>query len=391
MKQVMIVAAEASSSLFALRLLEHWKNNKADIKAFGVGSNAMEALGFERFGKAENMAVVGIAEVVEHYSLLKEVFNRLVEEARLRRPSVVVLMDYPDFNLMLAKKLHEMQIPVVYYISPQIWAWRKGRVKKIKKYCREIFVLFPFEVKFYEEQGVPVQFVGHPLLDELGPQFLNPSYRRTERQRRGIQDSDFVLGLMPGSRKSEIALHLETQLEVARKLVQEFPQVKIALLVAPTFTREQMQEKLEDVRFPYMLMQDEPFEMIHLTDMILVASGTATLQVGLMKKPMVIMYKMKWLTYLLARMIVRGVKFFGLVNLIMDKEVVPECWQHKASVENLAVLLRRYVVDPAHRLQVETELGQIESRLGSKGATGRVARALNRYLSPTASSEEKPR
>jgi lipid-A-disaccharide synthase len=125
--------------------------------------------------------------------------------------------------------------------------------------------------------------------------------------------------------------------------------------------------------------------------MILVASGTATLQVGLMKKPMVIMYKMKWLTYLLARMIVRGVKFFGLVNLIMDKEVVPECWQHKASVENLAVLLRRYVVDPAHRLQVETELGQIESRLGSKGATGRVARALNRYLSPTASSEEKPR
>lgn len=382
MKQVMIVAAEASSSLFAQRLLEHWAKFRPDLKAFGVGNNAMDALGFERLGKAEDMAVVGVAEVIEHYSHLREVFERLVAEAKKRRPSVVVLMDYPDFNMMLAKKLHALNIPVVYYISPQVWAWRKGRVKKIKKYCREIFVLFPFEAKFYEEQGVPVQFVGHPLLDELGPQFSDANYRQVERRHRGIQDSDIVLGLMPGSRKGEIARHLETQISVARNLVQEFPQVKIALLVAPTFTREQMQTAMEEVRFPYMLMQDEPFEMIHLTDMILVASGTATLQVGLMKKPMVIMYKMKWLTYILARLIVHGVKFFGLVNLIMEKEVVPECWQQKASVENLTALLRKYVVDVPYRHQVEAELGQIESRLGSKGATVRVAQALEKYFAP---------
>lgn len=386
MKQVMIVAAEASSSLFAQRLLEHWKQNKPELKAFGVGNNAMESLGFERLGKAEDMAVVGVAEVIEHYSHLKEVFNRLVAEAEKRRPSVVVLMDYPDFNMMLAKKLHALNIPVVYYISPQVWAWRKGRVKKIKKYCREIFVLFPFEVKFYEEKGVPVQFVGHPLLDELGPQFSDPAYRRTQRQRRGIQDSDFVIGLMPGSRKGEIARHMDTQLSVASHLVKEFPQVKIALLVAPTFTREEMQEKMDSARFPYMLMQDDPYEMIHLTDAILVASGTATLQVGLMKKPMVIMYKMKWLTYLLARLIVHGVKFFGLVNLIMEREVVPECWQQKASVENLTALLRKYIVDPSYRAQVEGDLAQIESRLGSRGATKRVAAALEKYFNQEATS-----
>lgn len=375
----MIVAAEASSSLFAQRLLEHWKKTEPSLKAFGVGNQAMENLGFQRFGKAEEMAVVGVAEVIEHYSHLKKIFNSLVEEAKRRRPAVVVLMDYPEFNLMLAKKLHELDIPVVYYISPQIWAWRKGRVKTIKKYCQKMFVLFPFEEKFYHTAGVPVEFVGHPLLDELDPKFENPQYRKVERNRRGIGDNDVVLGLMPGSRKSELDRHLDTQIEVARQLMQEFVNLRVVFLVAPSFSREQIQSRLENVRFNYMILQDEPFEMINLTDMILVASGTATLQVGLLKKPMVIMYKLKWMTWIVAMLIVHGVKFFGIVNLILDREVIPERLQHKANVNELVRLLRRYIVDGAHRDQVISDLGTIRSLLGSKGATERVASALKKY------------
>lgn len=215
-QSVMIVAAEASSAAFAIRLLESWKKHGRNIHAFGVGSQDMENLGFERLGKSEEMAVVGAAEIISQFRLLKSVFDRLVEEAARRRPRVVIVMDYPEFNLMLSKKLHALGIPVVYYISPQIWAWRQGRVKTIRKYCRKVFLLFPFEKKFYDAHQVSSEFVGHPVLDELDPKLFDEEHRLNSRRRCGIQDSDIVLGLMPGSRRMELKQHMAIQLEVAR-------------------------------------------------------------------------------------------------------------------------------------------------------------------------------
>lgn len=381
MDQVLIVAAEASSVTYAQRVLEMWKSQGRKIHAFGVGSQDMEDIGFERLGKSEEMAVVGAAEIIAQYSHLKGVFDSLVSEAEKRRPKVAIVMDYPEFNLMLAKKLHALGIPVVYYISPQVWAWRKGRVKTIKKYCKKVFVLFPFEVPFYEEHGVPCEFVGHPLLDELDERLLdNPEYLKTHRNQCGIRDDEIVLGLMPGSRRLELRQHFQIQLDTARILSKKYPNLKIVILTAPTFSKEQMQDYLEDFRLPYILLKDEPFRMIHLVDMMLVASGTATLQVGLLKKPMVIMYRMKWLTGVFAKLIVRGTKYFGLVNLILNKEAVPERFQREVNPENLAKLLDRFISEPEYKKQVVHDLTQLRQYLGDKGATKRVVAALDEYF-----------
>lgn len=379
-KSVMIVAAEASSALFAQRLIEHWQKQGRDLKTFGVGTESMEALGFERLGKSEEMAVVGAAEIIEAYSHLKSVFNRLLEEAEKRRPRVVIVMDYPEFNLMLSKKLHALGIPVVYYVSPQVWAWRKGRVLTIKKYCRKVLLLFPFEVPFYQSKEVPFDFVGHPILDEMDPKYLTPQYRELHRSRYGIQEHEVVVGLMPGSRRGEIRQHLEIQLEVARRMHREFPQVRVLLMVAPTLTKEYLQERIGDLKFPIMIIKDEPFEMIHLADLVLAASGTATLMVGLLEKPMVIMYKMKWLTGVFARLVVHGVKFFGIVNLILNREVVPERWQSGTEPEKLFELMARYIREPEYKAAVVKDLKSLRSHLGDLGATRRVSESLEEFL-----------
>lgn len=380
MNEVMIVAAEASSVIYAQRLLEHWRKEKKEIKAFGVGSREMEALGFERIGKAEEMAVVGAAEIVSAYSRLKIVFDNLVAAAAARRPKVVIVLDYPEFNLMLAKKMHALGIPVVYYISPQVWAWRKGRVKTIKKYCQKVFVLFPFEKPFYDEHQVPCEFVGHPILDEIDEKLFDESYRKTHRNQCGIRDDEVVLGLMPGSRNLELKQHFGIQLEVARKLAKKYQNLKILILVAPTFDKEKLEPYLENFRLPYIVMKDDPARMIHLVDFMLVASGTATLMVGLLQKPMVIMYRMKFLTGVFARLFIRGVKFFGLVNLILGREVCPERWQSEANPETLFELMDRYFQDPAYAAKVRGELAGLRQHLGDKGATQRVAASLEEYL-----------
>ncbi len=380
MNEVLIVAAEASSVIYAQRLLEYWQKTNTPIKAFGVGSKEMEKLGFERLGKAEEMAVVGAAEIISAYGRLKKVFDDLVIAAAARKPKVAIVMDYPEFNLMLAKKLHGLGIPVVYYISPQVWAWRKGRVKTIKKYCKKVFVLFPFEVPFYEEHQVPCEFVGHPILDELDEQLYAEDYRKIHRNQCGIRDDEIVLGLMPGSRNLELKQHFSIQLEVARRLAKKYSHLKILIMVAPTFEKEKLEPYLEDFRLDYMVLKDDPARMIHLADFVLVASGTATLMVGLLLKPMVIMYRMKFLTGVFARIFVRGVKFFGLVNLILGKEVCPERWQQEANPDSIFTLMDKYFQDPQYADQVRNELKGLRQHLGDKGATARVAQSLAEYF-----------
>lgn len=378
--QVMIIAAEASSAHYALKLMQHWEQQGKEIDFFGVGSDDMEKLGFERIGKSEEMAVVGAAEIIAHYSHLKAIFNNLVKAAAERRPSFVILMDYPEFNLMLAKKLHGLGIKSFYYISPQVWAWRKGRVETIKKYCEKAFLLFPFEVDFYKSRRVPYEFVGHPLLDELNPDLLDPEKIRFDRERYGVTGNEKILALMPGSRRGELNQHFDIQLKVARRLIIKHSNLRLAIFVAPTIKKEEIQNRLEDFKSPYILLQDDPNKMISLADYVLVASGTATLMVGLLQKPMVIMYKMKRSTGLFVSLFVHGVKYFGLVNLILGREVVPERKQSAANPDELFRLMDRYLTDASYTESVVQELRRIPSYLGEKGATARVAASLEKYL-----------
>ncbi len=380
MNSILMVAAEASSVIYAQRILENLKAKNIDVKAFGVGSRQMEELGFERLGKSEEMAIVGAAEIISHFGLLKSVFDGLVKAATERKPKVAIVMDYPEFNLMLSKKLHALGIPVIYYISPQVWAWRKGRVHTIKKYCEKALLLFPFEIPFYSKHAVPHEFVGHPILDELDEKLLDPQYRILHRNQCGITDQEIVLGLMPGSRRLELKQHFAIQLETARQLSHQYKNLKILIMVAPSFEKEDLYPYLEDFKLPYMMIKDEPFRMIHLCDFILATSGTATLMVGLLKKPMVIIYRMKALTAIFAKLIVRGTKYFGLVNLILQKEVAPERFQGDALPKKLVPLFQKYIDDPDYAESVRQQLGELRHHLGEKGATERVTGIIQRYL-----------
>jgi lipid-A-disaccharide synthase len=377
-KKILMIAAEASSVLYAQRLMEHWAQQGRDYEYFGIGNQDMLDLKFRCVGRAEELAVMGFVEVLRHYSDIRRVFYQILDEVKKDPPRVAVLLDYPGFNLKLAKELWALKIPVVYYISPQIWAWKKNRVHTVRQYVSKMLCIFPFEMDFYKKYDVPVEFVGHPLIDELDPELLNPNAIAAQRERMGIPKHKKILGLMPGSRLGEIERHLPVQIEVARKLYKKIPDLFIMVMVAPTIDKEYMADRLESLRIPYVLIKDEPFQMIRLTDSILAASGTATLMVGLMEKPMVIMYIMNWFTAFIGRLMIPG--FFGLVNIISQREIVPEVFQKQASPKNLCPLLERSLLDPDYRASMINDLKQLKHQLGEKGVTKKVAMAIESYL-----------
>ena len=375
--RVLVVAAEASSTLYAKRLLEHWKSVEGrEVDAFGIGSEDMVDQGFHALGRSEDLAVVGVQEVLKHFPLIRRTFHAILDEVDREPPDFALLLDYPDFNLRLAKKLKQRGVKVVYYISPQVWAWRTHRVEKMKPLIDKMLVLFPFEKAFYDKHQIDCDFVGHPLLDEISDDLLDQKSIEVERSKVGVVGQSLLVGLMPGSRNSELKHHLQTQLEVAKAMYSENSNLQFALLVAPTFEKEQIQDLLPGIDLPMILLKDEPFKMIRLCDVILTASGTATLLVGLMAKPMVIMYKMNALTALIAKRFVTHTKYFGMINLIFDKLVVPELFQEQASVQNLKEHMLKYARKGDLWQATHQELLKAQERLGDKGATLRVAKAL---------------
>tara|TARA_B110001454_G_scaffold183141_1_gene178113 strand:- start:47969 stop:49126 length:1158 start_codon:yes stop_codon:yes gene_type:complete len=377
---VLIISAEASSVLYAQRILELWKKNGTEVDAYGVGSNDMEKLGFRRFGRSEDMAVVGMAEVIRHYSAIKKVFYDVLAEIDRNPPKVAVLLDYPGFNLRLAKELKQRNIPVVYYIAPQVWAWKQKRVHKIKAYCDKVLLLFPFEIDFFKKHEVPFEFVGNPLLDELKPEWTDEKWIMSERRRCGIQDNEIVLGIMPGSRHGELQQMFPMLLEVARRLSHKVSNLKIMILCAPSFEKEELMPYLENFKVNFILMKTEPFKMISMTDMILGSSGTATLMVGLVEKPMVTMYKMKWLSGVLAKWMVKGIKYFNLCNMILDEEVSPERFQERATADEMERLVFELISNPEVYATQKRKLKEVRNRLGQSGVTERVVRILNSYI-----------
>lgn len=376
---ILIVAGEASSSAYALRLLKIWKEQGKSFHAFGVGDRQMEAEGFECIGRSEDIAVVGISEVLKSISKIKSSFDGIIKRAEQVKPRFALLLDLPDFNLRLAKKLKGLGIPVVYYISPQVWAWRTGRIKTIKKYVDHMLVILPFEEEFYAQQGVPVTFVGHPLLDEVKPELFDETRRRDERARYGVRPDDVVLGLMPGSRRGELEHHLPVQIQVADSLKKDFPHLKVMILVAPTLDIERVRDSLGQTKTPFIVLKKDPFEMISLPDVVLAASGTATLMVALMKTPMVIMYIVSKTTAWIGRKLIKAPKFFGLSNIILERMQSQEFLQEEATVENLSEALRPLIQNPELRKQHEIGQSEIYHKLGDHGASQRVAKFLERY------------
>jgi lipid-A-disaccharide synthase len=378
--KVLIVAAEASSAAYAQQLLQIWNENNVSWTAAGIGSRDMEALGFQILGRSEELAVVGLQEIIAHWGDIKKAFHAVVNYATTEKPDFILLMDYPEFNLRLAKKMKSMGVPVVYYISPQIWAWRSYRVHNIKKIVDLMLVIFPFEEAFYKNHGLATRFVGHPLLEMLAEKKATP--QKIEYLRAHLLGDDRktgkkrILGLMPGSRKSELKYNLKTQIETAQKVVEQCPDAQPVLFIAPSLDEKVVREQALQFGYKGLFLKEDPFLMIHTADEILCASGTATLMVGLCEKPMVIMYRMNAISGYLAKWLVNKIPYFGMVNLIAEREIIPERFQERATVEELSRCLLQIISDQSLRKQMIFDLKQLKTKLGDGNGLQNLSQAL---------------
>ncbi|MDO8730505.1 MAG: lipid-A-disaccharide synthase [Candidatus Omnitrophota bacterium] len=369
---VFILAGESSGDLHGAHLAKELKTLSPRLELTGFGGAEMRAAGVEILEDPTRIAVIGLFEVLRHLSDFKRLFRRAVQILDERRPDLVVLIDYPGFNLRFAREVRKRGIRLVYYISPQIWAWDPGRIRTIKRRVDRMLVLFPFEEALYKKAGVPVTFVGHPLVEQVRP---NP--RRIEAlESLGLADGLPVIGLLPGSREVEVRRLLPVLLAAGEKMKEALPSsARFLLIKAPHLPWEIYQEHLRHSSLNPKVAERWDYDGIHACDLVLVASGTATLECALLERPMVIVYKTSWPTYLLSRLLIR-IPHIGLVNVVAGRKVVPELIQREANPSRIAAEALALRNDARRREKMKEDFVEIRRSLGSPGASRRAAEAI---------------
>ena len=372
--QILIIAGESSGDLHGAALVRELLRLRPDLKISGIGGDAMAAAGVEIILHASRLSLMGFVEVIGG---LREVFAafRLVKRfLDQERPDLVVLIDFPDFNLRVARRARRRGIPVVYYISPQIWAWRQGRIRRIARDVAHMIVIFPFEEALYRKRGVPVTYVGHPLMDRFGTLDLEAERRRGFRE-LGLSPLYPVVGLFPGSRASEVGRVLPVLLETAALLRERFPRLQFLLGESPGLDRAIYDPHLTDCAFPVFRVRTGIGPSMAACDLALVASGTATLELGALGVPMIVVYRVSMLTFALGALLVR-VPAVGMVNLVPERGVVPELIQGEFNAKLLLEHCLRYLTAATYYFAVKRELGRIREKLGKPGASERAARVM---------------
>ncbi len=369
--EILIVAAEASADLHAARVLEELRRLRPGLRAFGMGGPRLRAAGLECLRRAEDLSVMGIAEVVPRLPAIFRSLRQLAEAAASRRPRVALLVDSPDFNLRLARRLKRLGIAVVYYVSPMLWAWRRGRVRTIARVVDRMLCILPFEERLYAGSGVSARFVGHPLAERPPPG--DPERYRAEL---GLPPGRTTVALLPGSRAAEVRRIFPVMLEAAERIRARHPDAQFVVPVAPTLAAEALRPFLAShAALEVRLAQAGTEAAVGASDAALVKSGTSTLETALMRRPMVVVYRLSWLSYLVGRLFVR-LAHFALVNLLAGRTVVPELLQRQASPERMAAEIERLLVDGAARAEQLRGLDEVRSALGEPGAPLRVAQEL---------------
>lgn len=373
-ESVLIIAGEASGELHGAALVRELKKIDSEITFFGIGGNKMKDSGVELIYHSDRMSFLGFAEVVKHLPFIRKVQNQLIEEVKIRKTKFAILIDYPGFNLSIAKKLKSLGVEIYYYISPQVWAWGKGRVKKIKKLVKKMFVVFPFEENFYREKGVDAEFVGHPLVRELN------EYRFLSKdeliEKFGLDDNKEILLLLPGSRKHEVEDILPQIYSAARKISESF-NMQIVIAAASSVDESLITELTAANEckvisgYTYDLMKHSKFGIIK--------SGTSTLEAGLLGLPMIIVYKASSLTYLIGKSLIK-LNNIGIVNILLGKTLLPELIQSDVNPKRIYNEAKDILFNTDKYNSIKSELKKLWELLGNQNAAENAARKIYQMM-----------
>ena len=375
--RLLISAGEASGEMHGAALIAALRQRVPSLDCFGVGGERMRAAGCDTVIDAHQIAVVGLAEVVRHLPRIYGEFRRLLREVDARKPDAAVLIDFPDFNLRLARELHRRGVPVVYYISPQLWAWREGRIRQIRQYVKKMLVIFPFEEQWYRERGVEAEFVGHPLGEVERPKgpfgVLHVSSHAPGEPRPVPPRPDNIVALLPGSRRREIAMNLPIMLAAARQLGGK----NAFIIPTPNEVADAEVSRLTRGSNLWINGANDARKALAMSRAAVVASGTATVEAAMMGTPFVMVYRVSPLTWTLGRPLVK-VPHFAMPNLIAGREVVPELVQSDFTPEKVVAELRKIIPDGPEREHMLTGLAEVREKLRGSGmsAADRAAEAV---------------
>ena len=368
--KVMIIAGEASGDLHGANLIKALKKKAPALEYFGIGGHRLKGAGVSILINSDELSVVGITEVFAKLPKIYQAITIIKRSLRKIRPDLLILIDFPEFNLHLAASAKRLSIPVLFYISPQIWAWRSGRVKKIKHRVDHMAVILPFEEPFYQQHNIPVSFVGHPLMDELTDEDLLQIFQPYSN----LNSEQKIISLFPGSRTKEVSLHLPIMIQSAILLREKLPNLRFIISCAPSIKATQLERILSAYRqkdFFEIVNEDAP-TIFKKSQLALAKSGTVTLEAAIYATPCIIIYKVSPLSYHLGRYLIR-VKYIGLANLISDREIFPELIQTKASPKLIAETAEHMLTETHGFENLQAELLEIRKKLGKPGASDRVA------------------
>jgi lipid-A-disaccharide synthase len=376
-KRILMIAGEASGDIYAGRLLRHLRRSDPSLQALGIGGKEMRSAGADLYADAEDLGVVGILEILPKAGVIFQAYWKTRQILRTRQVDLALLVDYPGLNIRIAKTAHQAGIPVIYYVSPQVWAWKAWRVGLLARRVDRMLVVFPFEEEIYRKAGLPCEFVGHPLVDDY-QEFAagHPFSQEEQRKLYGLKPDQPVIGIFPGSREGEVSHLLDRFVQAAGRVHAVRPGVQFLVAVAPTLSRRNLESHFNGKSdFDIRWIEEDPHGALFASDAVMAASGTITLQAALHEKPMVIAYRVSPLTWRIARQVVR-VDHIGLPNIVAGKRIVPELLQEDASPEKIAGELLRFFDEPGYREKVRQELLEVKQRLGRPGASARAAKIV---------------
>lgn len=374
-KSILIVAGEPSGDLHASNLVKDLKALKADIKFFGVGGNLSKEAGVEIDFDISKLAVVALVDVLINIFTIGKVFKGILKKIDSKKCDLAILVDYPGFNLRLAGELKKRNIPVIYYISPQVWAWGENRIGIIRKCVKKILVFFKFEEELYKKHGITSEFVGHPLIETVKPNLP----KNEVLKKYSLSSSKPIIALLPGSRKMEVRTLLETMVGTAKLIEKELPGAQILIAKYRNLPSGLYESAVKDSGAGVKIVDGDAYNILSVADFAIVASGTATLETAIIGTPFIITYKTNLINYIAYKIVAKS-KVLGLVNWIAGKVIVPEFLQYNATPEKLSRAALEIIRNDSKRSAMIAELKKVKDSLGSPGASQRAARAILPYL-----------